>query len=170
MRALDTTRVGGKRTRVVTRGAGEEGGAVRVAHGPLFRHGLREDEYDHDLEHRGDGDADRAEDLCRDDADQRGGDELAQKDEEQDGGQEGLRVLDQAAKRPGAPLTVVLQGLGAGARGASETGLGQGEDGRARYQHEHRREEGAVGAAEAVRAGDVATGEVATGEERYGDH
>jgi len=73
----------------------EEGGAVRVAHGPLFRHGLREDEYDHDLEHRRDGDADRAEDLCRDDADQRGGDELAQKDEEQDRGQEGLRVLDQ---------------------------------------------------------------------------
>ena len=84
-----------------------------MAHRPLLGYGLREHEDNDDLESGGDGDTDRAEHLCRDDADEGGRDELTEKDEQQDRREEGLGLLDEPTQRASAALAGVLERLGA---------------------------------------------------------
>ena len=127
IRTDESQRIGGKRMRVLTNGALEEGGPVRVLHRPVLGHRLEEDEDDHDFEHDAQQHAQATEEVLGHNADQGGGDQLANEHQQQNGVEEVGGVLDQTGQLAGTPLLLVDQGLGLDPVHADETGLGHGK-------------------------------------------
>ena len=123
-------------------GGAEQGGPLRMVHGPVLRHRLAQHEDHHDLEHGGGHHTPGPEPVGGQDPDQGGHHQLADEHQQEHRVEEALGVLGQAEQDPGPPASVLDQAQRLGPAHADQAGLGQGQQGRdAQEQHHHHQQD-----------------------------